>query len=172
MPEFKPLKQCRRELRMLKVYAYQPIKYLNTLVFMTVNKFFSAIMGLHIFSEKLHRKLEKDTLAKSRCRNYGHRMQEICQRNKRQEKNVNLAFCILHSSSSDYHVSFLALDKEMRSWEAFLALEKTVKNTLTSLKAVSELQNPAIRERHWHQLMTSTKVSSNFEPRNFHFALI
>lgn len=40
MPEFKPLKQCRRELRMLKVYAYQPIKYLNTLVFMTVNKFF------------------------------------------------------------------------------------------------------------------------------------
>lgn len=50
----------------------------------------------------------------------------------------------------------------MRSWETFVALEKTVKNTLTSLKAVSELQNPAIRERHWHQLMTSTKVSSNF----------
>lgn len=29
---------------------------------------------------------------------------------------------------------------------------------LTSLKAVSELQNPAIRERHWQQLMKSTKV--------------
>lgn len=29
---------------------------------------------------------------------------------------------------------------------------------LTSLRAVGELQNPAIRERHWHQLMTSTKV--------------
>lgn len=33
---------------------------------------------------------------------------------------------------------------------------------LTSLRAVGELQNPAIRERHWHQLMTSTKVTITF----------
>lgn len=50
------------------------------------------------------------------------------------------------------------LDKEMRAWETFTGLELTVKNTLTSLKAVGELQNPAIRERHWDQLMKSTKV--------------
>lgn len=50
------------------------------------------------------------------------------------------------------------LDKEMRAWETFVGLESTVKNTLTSLKAVGELQNPAIRERHWDQLMKSTKV--------------
>lgn len=37
-------------------------------------------------------------------------------------------------------------------------LEGTVKNMLTSLRAVGELQNPAIRERHWEQLMASTKV--------------
>lgn len=30
---------------------------------------------------------------------------------------------------------------------------------LTSLRAVGELQNPAIRERHWDQLMRSTKVT-------------
>lgn len=52
------------------------------------------------------------------------------------------------------------LDKEMRSWDTYLGLEATVKNTLTSLKAVGELQNPAIRERHWDQLMRSTKVGS------------
>lgn len=52
------------------------------------------------------------------------------------------------------------LDKEMRGWDAYLALEATVKNMLTSLRAVGELQNPAIRERHWIQLMTSTKVCS------------
>lgn len=52
------------------------------------------------------------------------------------------------------------LDKEMRSWNTYLGLESTVKNTLTSLKAVGELQNPAIRERHWNQLMKSTKVFS------------
>ncbi|XP_076261923.1 dynein heavy chain at 93AB isoform X2 [Rhynchophorus ferrugineus] len=49
------------------------------------------------------------------------------------------------------------LDKEMRGWDTYSGLESTVKNTLTSLKAVGELQNPAIRERHWDQLMVSTK---------------
>lgn len=52
-----------------------------------------------------------------------------------------------------------ALDKEMRSWDTYISLEGTVKNMLTSLKAVGELQNSAIRERHWMQLMKSTKVS-------------
>lgn len=51
------------------------------------------------------------------------------------------------------------LDKEMRPWDTYIMLESTVKNMLTSLRAVGELQNPAIRERHWIQLMASTKVS-------------
>lgn len=50
------------------------------------------------------------------------------------------------------------LDKEMRTWDTYLTLESTVKNMLTSLRAVGELQNSAIRERHWIQLMASTKV--------------
>lgn len=50
------------------------------------------------------------------------------------------------------------LDKEMRTWDTYVMLESTVKNMLTSLRAVGELQNPAIRERHWIQLMASTKV--------------
>ena len=54
------------------------------------------------------------------------------------------------------------LDKEMRTWDTYIQLEATVKNMLTSLRAVGELQNPAIRERHWHQLMTSTKVIFRF----------
>lgn len=55
------------------------------------------------------------------------------------------------------------LDKEMRIWNTYIELEATVKNMLTSLRAVGELQNPAIRERHWHQLMTSTKVIFVFQ---------
>lgn len=55
------------------------------------------------------------------------------------------------------------LDKEMRIWNTYIELEATVKNMLTSLRAVGELQNPAIRERHWHQLMTSTKVIFEFQ---------
>ncbi|XP_010006532.1 PREDICTED: LOW QUALITY PROTEIN: dynein heavy chain 9, axonemal [Chaetura pelagica] len=45
------------------------------------------------------------------------------------------------------------LDKEMRAWDAFIGLDSKVKNMLTALKAVAELQNPAFRERHWNQLM-------------------
>ncbi|XP_061247081.1 dynein axonemal heavy chain 9 isoform X1 [Bos javanicus] len=51
------------------------------------------------------------------------------------------------------------LDKEVRAWEAFTGLESTVLDTLTSLRAVAELQNPAIRERHWRQLMQATGVT-------------
>lgn len=50
------------------------------------------------------------------------------------------------------------LDKEMRAWDAFSGLDNRVKNILTSLRAVSELQNSAIRERHWNQLMQTTGV--------------
>lgn len=55
------------------------------------------------------------------------------------------------------------LDKEMRAWDAYNGLDATVKNMLTSLRAVSELQNPAIRERHWQQLMAATKVKHPYE---------
>uniref|UniRef100_A0A803Y768 AAA+ ATPase domain-containing protein n=1 Tax=Meleagris gallopavo TaxID=9103 RepID=A0A803Y768_MELGA len=50
------------------------------------------------------------------------------------------------------------LDKEMRAWNAFTGLDSRVKNMLTALRAVAELQNPAIRERHWGQLMQVTGV--------------
>ncbi|KAM9209454.1 dynein axonemal heavy chain 9 [Dugong dugon] len=52
-----------------------------------------------------------------------------------------------------------SLDKEVRAWDVFIGLENTVLNTLTSLRAVAELRNPAIRERHWRQLMQATSVS-------------
>lgn len=61
----------------------------------------------------------------------------------------------------------VALDKEMRPWDTYVSLEATVKNMLTSLRAVGELQNPAIRERHWRQLMNSTKVSLEIAERMF-----
>lgn len=50
------------------------------------------------------------------------------------------------------------LDKEIRSWDAFTGLDNSVKNMITSLRAVNELQNPAIRDRHWQELMQATKV--------------
>ncbi|GFO38901.1 dynein heavy chain 9, axonemal [Plakobranchus ocellatus] len=51
------------------------------------------------------------------------------------------------------------LDKDMRSWDLFLGLESALKNMITSLRAVGELQNSAIRDRHWKELMDATKVT-------------
>ena len=47
----------------------------------------------------------------------------------------------------------------MRAWDAFTGLDSMVKNMMTSLRAVGELQNTAIRDRHWQQLMEATQVS-------------
>ncbi|XP_015211854.2 dynein axonemal heavy chain 17 [Lepisosteus oculatus] len=57
-----------------------------------------------------------------------------------------------------YAKDIKGLDKEMRAWDAFLGLDSMVKNMMTSLRAVGDLQNPAIRDRHWLQLMMATKV--------------
>lgn len=53
-----------------------------------------------------------------------------------------------------------ALDKDVKLWPIFINLESTIKNMASSLKSVTELQNPCIRERHWQELMAATKVRS------------
>jgi dynein heavy chain len=53
-----------------------------------------------------------------------------------------------------------AMDKDVKGWEIFAGLEGTIRNMISSLKSVSELQNPSIRERHWEELMQATKVKS------------
>uniref|UniRef100_A0A672ZPD5 Dynein, axonemal, heavy chain 11 n=1 Tax=Sphaeramia orbicularis TaxID=375764 RepID=A0A672ZPD5_9TELE len=50
------------------------------------------------------------------------------------------------------------LDKEARMWDVYSGLDLYVKNLLTSLRAVSQLQNLAIRERHWVQLIRITQM--------------
>ncbi|XP_066581161.1 dynein beta chain, ciliary [Prorops nasuta] len=111
VPEFKQLKQCRRELRMLK----QLWDYVNIVR--------SSIEG---WKTTPWRKIDVEN------------MDIEC---KKLAKEIRVS-----------------LDKEMRPWDTYISLEATVKNMLTSLRAVGELQNPAIRERHWRQLMNSTKV--------------
>ncbi|EGV97393.1 Dynein heavy chain 11, axonemal [Cricetulus griseus] len=51
-----------------------------------------------------------------------------------------------------------SLDKAVRSWDAYSGLEGTVKDMATSLRAIAELQSPALRDRHWQQLMETIGV--------------
>lgn len=55
------------------------------------------------------------------------------------------------------------LGKEMRSWDPYIYTENQLKNLMTSLRAVTELQNPAIRDRHWVELMTTTGVKFSMD---------
>lgn len=46
----------------------------------------------------------------------------------------------------------------MKEWEVYINLDSMTKDMITALRAITELQNPAIRQRHWDQLMAATKV--------------
>ncbi|KAA0703060.1 Dynein beta chain, ciliary [Triplophysa tibetana] len=50
------------------------------------------------------------------------------------------------------------LDIEARVWDVYLGLDHVLKNLLAFLRAVTELQNPAMRDRHWAQLIRTTGV--------------
>ncbi|KAM7383622.1 hypothetical protein PAMP_003257 [Pampus punctatissimus] len=50
------------------------------------------------------------------------------------------------------------LDKEARVWDVYSGLDLYVKNLLMSLQVVCQLQNLAIRERHWVQLIRITQM--------------
>uniref|UniRef100_G3PRS5 Dynein axonemal heavy chain 11 n=1 Tax=Gasterosteus aculeatus TaxID=69293 RepID=G3PRS5_GASAC len=78
------------------------------------------------------------------------------------EINVEQMDMELRRFAKDYFYRMLKemkmLDKEVRVWDVYMGLESNVKNLLTSLRAVNELQNSAVRERHWQQLMNTTRV--------------
>ncbi|XP_062848433.1 dynein axonemal heavy chain 11 [Trichomycterus rosablanca] len=50
------------------------------------------------------------------------------------------------------------LDKEARGWNVYVDLELKLKDLLGALRAVAELQNPAMRERHWAQLARAMRA--------------
>lgn len=55
-----------------------------------------------------------------------------------------------------------ALNKSSRAWEPYSHIDNVLKNLSTSLRAINELQNPAIRSRHWALLTAATGVYGNW----------
>lgn len=51
-----------------------------------------------------------------------------------------------------------SLDKDTRGWDPYITAESSLKNLMTSLRAVTELQNPALRDRHWFDLKKITNI--------------
>ena len=48
------------------------------------------------------------------------------------------------------------LPKSVRSWGCYTGLDSNVKNFMTTLPLVTDLRSPAMRDRHWKQLMKAT----------------
>ncbi|XP_051721899.1 dynein axonemal heavy chain 11 [Ctenopharyngodon idella] len=51
------------------------------------------------------------------------------------------------------------LDKEARVWDVYLQLDRVLRDLLAALRAVTELLNPAMRDRHWALLVRTTGVA-------------
>lgn len=51
------------------------------------------------------------------------------------------------------------LDKSIREWAPYLHIVGVLRELVASLRTITELQNPAITERHWLELMQETQVS-------------
>ena len=71
-------------------------------------------------------------------------------------KNINVENMDLECKRMAKEVK--AMDKDVKHWTIFNNLEGNIRNMISSLKSVAELQNPSIRERHWDELMKATKV--------------
>lgn len=53
-----------------------------------------------------------------------------------------------------------SLSKKVREEDVFKGVDAAVKNFLVSVPLVADLRSPAMRDRHWQQLMDTTKVSA------------
>uniref|UniRef100_A0A8C5KUF0 Dynein axonemal heavy chain 11 n=1 Tax=Jaculus jaculus TaxID=51337 RepID=A0A8C5KUF0_JACJA len=110
LPEYKQMRQCRREVRLLK--------------------------GLWDVTIYVRRSIDNWT--------------------KTQWRQINVEQ--MDVELRRFAKEIWSLDKAVRAWDAYAGLEGAVKDMATSLKAVAELQSPALRDRHWQQLMQAVGV--------------
>ena len=79
---------------------------------------------------------------------------------------VNFNLDIIMQYSSTQNITFLnvfqdirILDKETKNWDLYIGLDNSVKDIMTALRSVNDLQNSAIRDRHWEEVRIVTGVN-------------
>ncbi|KAK2096213.1 Dynein heavy chain 11, axonemal [Saguinus oedipus] len=134
LPEYKQMKQCRKEIKLLK-----------------------GLWDVIIYVQR-----SIDNWTKTQWRQINVEQMDVELRRFAKASSITVYFN--NSSSSAPPPSLFAnleiwsLDKEVRVWDAYTGLEGTVKDMTASLRAITELQSPALRDRHWHQLMKAIGV--------------
>ncbi|KAI9101992.1 dynein heavy chain and region D6 of dynein motor-domain-containing protein [Phlyctochytrium arcticum] len=61
------------------------------------------------------------------------------------------------------------MGREMKEWDVFSNLRDRIQHTRRSLPLLQDLKNPAMRDRHWAQLMD--EVGKTFDPKGDDFTL-
>ncbi|KNC97489.1 uncharacterized protein SPPG_07404 [Spizellomyces punctatus DAOM BR117] len=61
------------------------------------------------------------------------------------------------------------MGREMKEWDVFVHLRDRVQHTRRTLPLLQDLKNPAMRDRHWSQLMD--EVAKTFDPSGADFTL-
>jgi len=64
-----------------------------------------------------------------------------------------------------------AFNANMKAWDSYTGLFNTVNNMLTSLPLVQDLRSPAMRTRHWDQLLEETHKKGTADPEDDKFSL-
>lgn len=136
VPEYKQIGQVRREIRNLK-NLWDYCNFINS----TLDEWKTTVW----------KKLDIEAMD-TECKNL---IKEMRRKHFFSSKNHKMR---LSNFSIVKNTVIAVLDKDVKVWEVYVHTEAQVKNMMSSLRAVSELQNPAIRDRHWQQLMAETQV--------------
>ena len=66
-----------------------------------------------------------------------------------------------------YQKKLIKLGKEMKEWEVFQNLKERINQCRRTIPILLDLKNPALRERHWNQLMDEIGKSFNQNDSSF-----
>eukprot|EP00163_Fabomonas_tropica_P009916 TRINITY_DN1985_c0_g1_i1.p1 TRINITY_DN1985_c0_g1~~TRINITY_DN1985_c0_g1_i1.p1 ORF type:complete len:4225 (-),score=1474.45 TRINITY_DN1985_c0_g1_i1:598-13272(-) len=70
-----------------------------------------------------------------------------------------------HQITSGFMKQVLALNSSMRPWNAYQGMAEAIREMRSTLPLVHQLTNPAMRERHWKQLMRVTSSHINLDQK-------
>jgi dynein heavy chain len=90
---------------------------------------------------------------------------EVCAFNEKGESNISG----MVKKLEEFQLACKKMPKELRAWDAYIELKKTVDEFLESMPLVEQLANPALRERHWQALEELT--GKPLDPKNPEFKL-
>jgi len=84
-------------------------------------------------------------------------------------KFSNMNIEVIETSAQQYGKRVHKLKKEIKGWKVLDSLSEQIEGIKKLMPLIADLRNPAMRERHWTQLME--EVGHNFDPHADSFTL-